>query len=430
MEPAPAAFTNAGWPKGIDWQSELRPHYATAKRMLGATEAPQDGRTDHLLKELAGERPRTGLVYKAVDVGVFFGDPDRAVPDPYFGGEGPVRQGCRFCGGCMVGCRYGAKNSLDKNYLHLAERRGAEVFPSTEASFIEPEGESYAVHCKTGDGLVRRRRTFRARRVIVAAGVLGTLRLLFRSRDSRRTLPKVSASLGTSVRTNDEAFYGVRTEDHAADFSQGLAISSSLELDERTKMEIVRYPKGSDAMGLLASPLFTEPTFRLRLLEFLREFVRRPLDVIRLLNPIGFATKTIILMSMQSTDGMMHLGWRRRLGIFGKRLAQVSKDLRRPTVIIPRSEKIARTLAQKIGGEPGSTWTALFGMSFTAHILGGCPIGSGPGEGVVDASHQVFGHEGLYVLGGATVPANLGVNPSLTITAMAERAMAAFPPPL
>ena len=428
--PPKEIFSRPEWPPGLDWDKELAPHYATARRMLGATQNPKLTRADELLRQCATEIGK-GDTWHPTDVAVFFGEPGKTVPDPYFGGKGPERAGCTMCGGCMVGCRYNAKNTLDKNYLYLAEKLGVVIFPETQVERIEAlPGGGYRLHSFRSTALGKRaRKQWEARNVVLAAGVLGTVELLIRARDSG-ALPQLSAALGRRVRTNSEAIVGA-TARGEADFTDGIAITSSIYPDEFTHIEPVRYSRGSDVMGFLAKPLVDGGPGLPRALKFLFVCLAHPLDFLRSLIPIGWAKKTIILLVMQTRDNDMQLVRKRRwFWPFGRSLtsAPSERSERRNPSYIPVANDMARRMAQKIDGWPSSAINeVLLDVPTTAHILGGAAIGGGPEQAVCDAQHRVFNYPGLYVVDGSSVPVNLGVNPSLTITAMAEHAMAAVP---
>lgn len=434
IEPPIASF--AGWPAGLgvaDWHVALAPYYQTARRMLGSTKARLGHAADEALR--AGARAMGAeSSYHGVDVGVFYGEPGRVVPDPYFGGEGPPRTGCTECGGCMVGCRVGAKNSLVKNYLFLAEAKGARVVDRAEVRRVEPlaarpGGEAgYEVEYRAPGIIPGPRKRLRAPQVIFAGGVLGTLKLLFRCRDVIRTLPRLSPTLGTQVRTNGESILGVRVCDRSVDYSGGVAIAAGFNATPHTKVEAVRYPRGSDFMAFLIMPMLHGSTVARRIGQFILRCVTKPWNTFRLKWPIGFARETVIVLVMQTLDSKCRFLLRRRLTrLLARDVAPDFRESGRPPVKIPEGDAAAEQIAKAIGGVAGGSIADVLGMSFTAHILGGCPMGRSELDGVIDASHRVFGYPGLYVLAGAAIPANLGVNPSLTITAMAERAIGLIP---
>jgi cholesterol oxidase len=428
----PAFFADPQWGGLADWEGELRPHYDTAERMLGVTE--YDGMTaaDELLREYAAEIGVTET-FKQTRVGVFFGEPGTQVPDPYFGGEGPPRSGCIRCGSCMVGCRHGAKNTLVKNYLWFAERLGAEVLPEREAVEIRPleapdGSDGYAVTTvHPGAWLRRRERTLTAHGVVVAAGALGTNQLLADCRHSG-ALPRLSARLGHLVRTNSESIQAVTAPDDSRDFARSVAITSSIYPDPDTHIEVVTYGRAGDAMSRLFTTMTGPGTRVTRPLKWIAAMIRHPLRTTRLLWPARWSQRTVILLVMQSLDTAMRLrASPRRLGR-GVRL-QTEQDPKRPNpTYLPAAERAARWFAKRTGGVPQSALTeSTLNIPTTAHILGGAVIGADPSSGVVDARNRAFGYANLLVCDGAAVPANPGVNPSLTITALAERAMSFVP---
>ncbi len=434
LEPLDAFYGDPKWadlvPEG--WRAALAPHYATAKRMLGVVEAAHLGDSDRVLEAVANEMGR-GATFHRTHVGVYFGEPGKTVPDPFFGGEGPERTGCVLCGGCMVGCRHGAKNTLDRNYLYLAEKRGAVVVADTKVVAVRPRagpGGGYEVETRRAGGMLRRRRrTYTARGVVFAAGVLGTVDLLLRCRE-RGLLPRLSGRIGTYVRTNSEALVAAKAKSGDADYSRGIAISAGFYPDENTHIETVRYPKGSDFMSLLGTVLVGGGPPWPRPLRFLATVLRHPIRFLRLLNPFGWARRTIILLVMQPVDNSLELRLRRRWWWPFRRVLDSDRGRRPPVpTYIPVANEVAERMSEKIDGIPGSVLPeVLFDLSSTAHILGGCPMGRGPEDGVIDARGRVFGYDGLYVVDGSAVSANLGVNPSLTITALAEHAMSHVPP--
>lgn len=427
LTPPEKAFRDARWPEGIDWQRALAPHYATARRMLGATPSPRVFPADDLLREVVEEETGRGATFQRHEVGVFFGEPGVAVPDPYFGGEGPERAGCTFCGACMTGCKHGAKNTLDRNYLFLAENLGVEIHAETMVTDLRPADGGWQVDAvRSTSHLARRPRTFRARGVVLAAGALGTTRLLLRCK-ANGSLPRLSDQLGNFVRTNSEQLVGASARDDRIDFSEGIAITSGVDADEHTHMEVVRYGKGHDFMGTLTTFLTPDLPPRPRWLVWLRMFLRHPLRHLRLMSARHWAARTVIVLVMQPLESFMRLRLGRRLGF--ETLRSEVADGSRPPSFIPLGNRVAERLGEKIGGIPGSLLLEVLGnRSSTAHILGGAVIASSPGDGVCDAQGRVFGYEGLYVADGAAVPANLGVNPALTITALAEHVMQGISP--
>ncbi|MCB9639135.1 MAG: GMC family oxidoreductase [Myxococcales bacterium] len=424
-------FSAAQWPEGIDWRDELLPHYRMAQFMLGVTENIYEGEADRLLREAADELGK-GDSYVKTPVAVYFGKSGKTETDPFFGGAGPERTGCNFCGGCMVGCRFGAKNTLDKNYLYFAEQLGCKIHPERTVLDIRAlDGGGYEIlHRRTGSWLKRDEQRTRARNVVLSAGVLGTVRLLFEAKE-RGSLPNVSGFLGEQVRTNSEAILGVSDTRKDIDHSKGIAITSSVHVDDHTHIEVVRYSKGSDFIGTIATLMTDGGPGRWRPWEWIKTAVRHPLQFLGTLWPFGWAKKTFVLLVMQTLDNAVGLKMRRSWRTFWRRGLDTSmpKDGEAIPTYIPLGNQVARSIAHKTNGVPlSSIPEVLMNVPTTAHILGGAIIGASKETGVIDANHEVFGHKGLYVCDGSVVPANLGVNPSLTITAMAERAMSKIPP--
>lgn len=426
-------FRDPQWGDLEDWERALAPHYAEAQRMLGVAEVATDDPADELLREF-GEAIGVGDTYRKTPVGVFFGEPGKTVPDPYFDGEGPARTGCIHCGRCMVGCPHGAKNTLVKNYLWLAERRGVVVIPDTTVTEIRPLGaadgsDGYAVSSERS-GMIRGRgrRRLTARGVVVAAGALGTNKLLQRCRLTG-ALPRISPRLGELVRTNSEMILAVTVpEDYPDDLTKRVAISGSIYPDPHTHIETVIYGNDGDSMSLLYTLLVGDGTRLTRPLKLLAQILRRPGRFLKTLWPRGWSRRTIILLVMQTLDNAIAL--RPKLRRNGEVRLRTEQDPERPNpTFIPVANQAAEWLAKRTGGVAQSSIPeALFNVPTTAHILGGAVIGHGPEDGVVDAKQRVFGYRNLLVCDGSAVPANPGVNPSLTITAMAERAMSYIPP--
>ncbi|GAA2364090.1 GMC family oxidoreductase [Dactylosporangium salmoneum] len=416
-------YDDPQWRDITDWRAELEPFYDQAERMLGVATYARTTSADKAFRKVA-QRMGVGESFHATPVGVYFG---RSGVDPYFGGAGPQRQSCEHCGSCMTGCRVGAKNTLVKNYLYLAERMGAEVFPLTTATEVRPAvpgspDGGYTVHTR-GTGRRGRRRTFEAGQVVFAAGALGTQRLLLRMQ-ADGVLPHLSRRLGTLTRTNSESIVGARTLRKGADFTDGVAITSSFHPDANTHIEPVRYGPGSNAMGLLQTVLTDGGPWRP--LRWFGAFFRHPIRHLRVLSVHRWSHKTVIALVMQSLDNSLDVHYRR--GWTGRRRLTTTQGHGEPNPAwIPAGNEAVRLLAEEIGGLPGGSWSEVFNIPLTAHILGGATIGDSAATGVVDPYHRVYGHPGLHVVDGAAVSANLGVNPSLTITAQAERAMSMWP---
>ncbi|MHB8532530.1 MAG: FAD-dependent oxidoreductase [Solirubrobacteraceae bacterium] len=425
-------FEDRQWAGLADWESELAPHYEEAQRMLGVVQTPLEDPADQLLREL-GEELGVGDTYKRTPVGIYFGEPGRTVADPFFGGDGPERTGCTLCGRCMVGCVHGAKNTLVKNYLWLAERLGAQVLPERTVVDVRPiggaeGGEGYEVESvRSGAWLRKDRRVQRARGVVVAAGPLGTNRLLQKCR-LEGSLPAISPRLGELVRTNSESILTVTVPEDYSDRLIGRpAISSSIYPDANTHIETVTYGDDGDSMRLLYTLLTGDGTRLTRPLKLLGQIARHPGRLAKVLFAKHWSRRTIILLVMQTLDNAIAL--RPRKGPFGSFWLQTEQDPERPNpTFIPVANKAAEWFAERTGGIAQSSLTeAMFNIPSTAHILGGAVIAADPEHGVVDSRQRVFGYENLLVCDGSAVPANVGVNPSLTITALAEHAMSALP---
>ena len=428
-----AFFEDPQWAELADWETELAPHYDTAERMLGVTEYEGIGPADVLLKEY-GEEIGVGETFTNTRVGVFFDQPGKEVADPYFGGEGPARSGCMRCGNCMVGCRHGAKNTLVKNYLWFAEKLGVKIIPERQVTEIDPLGAAdgsggYCVSSERSGTWVRHQREIlTARGVVVAAGALGTNQLLANCKH-RGSLPRVSERLGAVVRTNSESIQAVTAPDDTRDFSRSIAITSSIYPDPDTHIEVVTYGEGGDALSATFTTMTGAGTKLSRPLKWLAAMGRHPLQTLRLLIPFKWSRRTVILLVMQTVDAAMHLQPKRKLFGGGVRLQTEQDPLRPNPTFIPAAEQVTRWFAKRTGGIAQSALTeSVRNIPSTAHILGGAVVGAGPETGVVDGSNRVFGYENLLVCDGAAIPANPGVNPSLTITAKAEHAMSLIPP--
>ncbi|MFI5010420.1 MAG: GMC oxidoreductase [Solirubrobacterales bacterium] len=433
--PPKAFFEDRQWAGMEDWESALAPHYAEAQRMLGVVQNPHDDPADQLLREL-GEELGVSDTYQKTPVGIFFGAPGesgKTVPDPFFGGEGPERTGCKLCGRCMVGCPHGAKNTLVKNYLYLAEGRGAQVLPERTVVDIRPIGkgngeEGYEVESvRSGSWVRKQRRVHRARGVVVAAGPLGTNLLLQRCRLGG-SLPAISHRLGELVRTNSEAILTVTVpEDYPDDLTRRVAITSSIYPDPHTHIETVSYGNDGDSMRRLYTLMVGDGTRLTRPLKLLGQLLLHPKRLAQVVFAKHWSRRTIILLVMQTLDNAMAL--RPRRGPFGTMWLSTEQDPERPIpTFIPVANKAAEWMAERTGGIAQSSMTeALFNIPTTAHILGGAVIASDRESGVVDAHQRVFGYRNLLVCDGSAIPANVGVNPSLTITALAEHAMSHVP---
>jgi cholesterol oxidase len=430
LVPPEIVWGEGSWKGLADWQREMPEHYATARRMLGVTENRILGDADHMLKKMADEQGVGDSFYRT-DVAVYFGDePGKPHADPYFNGEGPPRSSCIGCGGCMVGCRFNAKNTLDKNYLYFAEKRGAKVLAETRVVDIKPLGpadgsDGYSITTERSTAwFAKDRKTLTARHVVLAASALGTMDLLMRMKQTG-SLPAISDRLGEHVRTNSESLIGVRFPGSNFDMSKGIAIGSGIHIDRFTHIEATRYPRGSDVLGLLGTLLVNGKGFG-RIVRWIGSAFRHPIRFARAAWPFGFARQTLIFLVMQTIDATLRMRLRRRWWWPFKRLL-TTEGQRIPTNI-PQANAFAEHAANKFGGIPiTSSSEILFNVPMTAHCIGGCVMGADAAHGVIDAQHRVFGYHNLLVVDGSAVGANLGVNPSLTITALAERAMSFIP---
>ena len=424
------------WADMAEWEAELAPHYDMAEYMLGVTVNPELWPADHVLKEIATEMGQAHT-FKQAPVAIYFGEPGQTVPDPFFDGAGPERAGCIHCGGCMVGCRHNAKNTLDKNYLYFAEKQGAEIRPESEVVDIRPlpqpqlDGARYeVVYKRVTDWFIKRQQVVRARHVVLSAGVLGTNNLLLRCRDETGSLPLLSSRLGQYVRSNSEALMGVTARSGKVDYSQGVAITSHFWVDDVTSVEPVRYSRGSSIMRNMAVPLVDlEGNVLQRFLRFVGYGLRHPYDFLKARLLPDWARDSTILLIMQTVENRMAFQRGRSLWtLFRKGLVSQQDEKMPIPSIIEAGRQVVEQFAHKVNGVPQSTMhEVLLNKASTAHILGGCAIGANQDVGVVDTNHEVFHYPGLYVVDGSVIPANLGVNPSLTITALAERAMSRIP---
>lgn len=434
-QPGAAFFEDAQWRGIAEWESELAPHYVTAKRMLGVVERyPHTGPVERIMAGAADDLG-VGSTFRHAPVGVWFGKPGERTPDPFFGGEGPERTGCTLCGNCMVGCRVGAKNTLMKNYLALAERRGVAIEPMRTVSEVRalPDGGFAVTTQRSGAWFRHARTTVTARQVVLAAGTWGTQQLLHRMKASG-ALPRVSEAVGRLTRTNSEALDGAVAVSvpEPLELAHGIAITTSFHVDARTHVENVRYGPGSNLMGALATVLVPgDRQLGARLRSLVAQVLRSPVRQFRLGNLRRWSERGIIALVMQTADNSLTLSLRRR---FGRLVMTSAQGHGEPNPsYLPQAHTAAAAIAARVeadGGVPTAargSWPEVFGIPLTAHFLGGAVISASPADGVIDAYHRVWGHPGLHVVDGAAVPANPGVNPSLTITALAERALSYWP---
>ena len=440
LRPPERVWETGSWAGLADWEGEMPRHYETAASMLGVIENRILGPADHLLQR-AADATGAGHTFYRSKVGIFQpgeGEPgNQTFPDPFFGGEGPERTTCISCGGCMMGCRYRAKNTLDLTYLYLAERRGAVIFPERRVVNVKPldgasdGGAGYEVCTVKSTAWIRSQpESFTCRGVVFSASALGTMELLFRLKENG-SLPEVSGQLGKHVRTNSESLIGARMPGCHEDLSRGVAIGCGVYIDEHTHIEAVRYPAGSDTNGFLTTILTNGRPGPLRIalwvMNIIKSLLRHPFKTVRMLQPLGWARESVILLCMQALDGEIEMRWQRPwFSPFRKSL--VSRGEKIPTYI-PKANEFAEKYAQLAGGFPMSMLPEiLFNIPGTAHCIGGCVIADSSNRGVVDSRHRVFNYKNLYICDGSVIAANLGVNPSLTITALAERAMSFIAP--
>ena len=424
--PAPF-FNDPQWAHITDWHAELDPHYRTARQMLGVTQNPHVTPSDEVLREVARDMG-VEHTFTLTPVGVFFGEPGKEVADPFFGGAGPRRTGCTQCGSCMTGCRVGAKNTLDKNYLYFAEKLGAEVHPLTTVVDVRPRrGSGYVVDAVRTGRSVRRRRnrqSFTANQVVFAAGTYNTQKLLHRLK-ATGSLPDISDRLGTLTRTNSESILGAKSRDRSSDFTRGVAITSSIHPDEFTHIEPVRYGKGSNAMSLLQTALTDGDGRGPRWWRWLRTIATQP-SHLTWFSPRRWSERTVILLVMQTLDNSITV--RSKKNLLGRHTITSGPGHGAPNPTwIPVGNEATRRVAEKINGVAGGSTGEIANIPMTAHFIGGCAIGDSPETGVIDPYHRLYGHDGLFVVDGSSISANLGVNPSLTITAQAERAASLWP---
>jgi cholesterol oxidase len=415
---------------GFDWKKELAPHYETVEKMLGVSGNPNKDIQDQYLQQTA-EKMGAGHTFGPTPNGIYFGTPETMEPDPYFNGQGPNRAGCYLCGRCLTGCPHGSKNTLDKNYLYLAQRLGAAILPLRKVKYIIPlEGGGYQLKLKHPAKPFYKYPPLKAKMVVVAAGVVGSLELFFHSRNIAKTLPAVSGQLGKVVRTNSEAIVGALSPESEKDLTYGTAISSHFYPDDHTHITQNRFPAGYTFMKFFTGPLVDGSNPTARSLKALGAIAAHPTTLARHWFAKNWHKRVTVLTVMQHLDNQISFVYGRKASFLFRRglksRAVIGKSA--PTYL-PVANQAARTLAEVCGGQPLNILTESIGnTSTTAHILGGCHMGSSVDTGVIDTSHQVFGYPGLYVIDGSAVSANIGANPSLTIAALAERAMNLIPP--
>lgn len=424
--PKTAFFKTGSWAGLCDWEEELKPYYPIALKMLGATQNPILFDGDLALKELAKEIGKEDQ-FAPTNVAVYFGKPDETVPDPYFDGKGPDRTGCNFCGQCMTGCPNNSKNTLDKNYLFLAQEHGAKILAEKEVIGVEPIGEKngtdgYEIEYQDSTKFFKKKTKVTAKGVIFSGGVLGTLKLLLKLKST--TLPNLSDRLGHDVRSNNETLVSVSSLNKDINMSKGIAIGSILHTDEHSHLEVCRYGEGSDAWKLTHLPYSTAQNHLVRYFNILVSFLKSPVKYMKIYLKNSWAKKTVVLLFMQTLDSTLIFKKSKFGGLFSK----VGSG-KKPTAYIPESVKLTSMYQKKVNGKPSSFIAeAALGIPTTAHILGGAVMGESAQTGVIDKDNKVFGYKNMYVIDGSMISANPGVNPSLSITAIAERAMSKIAP--
>jgi len=415
-------FEADSWSHLNNWEAELKPFYQTARKMLGVTENPNLEYGDKALQHLSINLKKEEL-FESTDVAVFFGEPNKVISDPYFNGEGPDREGCNFCGACMIGCKHNAKNTLDKNYLFFAQKKGAEILAETkviDVKLVEASKKEYVVSWKSSTNIFKKRGNITCNGVVFAGGVLGTIPLLLKLKES--SLSKLSKMVGRGIRTNSESLVGVTSTDKGKEFSKGVAIGSILHTDKYSHIEPVRYPPGSGFWRLQMLPMLEGRNWVIRLAKVFGKIISQPIKWLRLYLVKDWAKQTQILLFMQTLNSTLS---------FTKGLFRMNSKLdfgKAPTAFIPESRDLAKQYGELVDAEPVALISeTLLGIPTTAHILGGAVMGNDETEGVIDKDNKVFGYENIYVCDGSAISANPGVNPSLTIAAIAERAMSKIP---
>lgn len=419
MIPPDTFFNNPSWGHLKDWKTNLLPFYSLAKKMLGTIPYPKHYEEDKILKKVAEDMGR-GNTFNKVNVGVYYGD-TKKWKDPYFKGLGPERKGCVECAGCMVGCRYGAKNTLDKNYLFFAEKFGAEVFPETLVTKIEYKDNLYHIHTQSSTSWFgRNKKVFRSKGLIMSGGVLGTMELLLKQKYKLKTLPNLSDTLGEQLRTNSESLCGVLAGDRK--LNNGVAISSVFNPDEDTHVEIVKFPDHSGALSRMGMPATSEGNPFVRTAKMIGNIILHPIESLRVFFTTNQPRNSVIFLVMQSLDNSMKMIWKNSL--FGGGIGISNKEQGKVPAYIPQGQEVMKHYAKEINGLPMNAVTEImFNMSTTAHILGGCPMGKTRNESVINDKFEVHGYPNMLILDGSVIQGNLGVNPSLTITALSEYAM-------
>jgi cholesterol oxidase len=424
-KPPASYFVDKQWNQITDWDAELSPWYDQASRMLGVASNPYFSPSDEAMKQVA-DQMGVGHTFKLAPLGVYFGDGNGVKSkDPFFGGVGPDRDGCLQCGACMTGCRHNAKNTLPKNYLGLAEKAGAKVFPEHTVVKMEQVNDgSWRISARKSSAWFGGKRSFTASQVVVAAGTYNTQKLMHKMK-SDGTLPKISNALGKLSRTNSEALTGTIMPKGGTDYSKGSAITSSFFPDEHTHVEPVRYGKGSNFMGLLQTVMTDGTNIKKRRQQWLKQIVTKPSLLLKIMDVRQWSQRTVVALIMQNVDSSITVKGKR--GLLGWRLTSENDSDTPNATYIPAANEVARRIAENKGGIAGGHIGDLVNAPFTAHFVGGCVIGATANDGVIDPYHRVWNYPTMHIVDGASVTANLGVNPSLTITAQAERAFSMWP---
>jgi len=414
-------FNTGSWSGLNNWEEDLKPHYKTALKMLGATYTPQLFDGDKALQKIAKKLSKEAQ-FSPTNVAVYFGKPNVAHPDPYFEGKGPERVGCNYCGACMTGCPNNSKNTLDKNYLYFAQKNGAKIIAEKEVFDIQPitsdnGSDGYEVSIKNSTKFYKKKEVITTKGIIISGGVLGTVKLLLKLK--KASLPKLSDRLGHDIRTNNETLVSVSTLDDKLNLSKGVAIGSILHTDENSHLEIVRYGEGSNAWKLFHVPYSVSKNHLIRYFNIIWSFLKSPFRYFKIYLKNSWAKKTVVLLFMQTLDSTLVF----KKSIFGGMKSKIDSG-KAPTPFIKESIKLTSQYAKEVNGKPTTfIGEALLGIPSTAHILGGAVMAKDAKTGVIDKNNKVFGYENMYIIDGAMISANPGVNPSLTITAIAERAM-------
>ncbi len=422
--PKSGFFNSGSWKGLVDWENDLQPFYAVSKKMLGAEIHPYMSKSDKVMQTLAEEMGKKDS-FEKTDVAVYFGKPGETVPDPYFEGKGPDRTGCKLCGGCMLGCRFNAKNTLDKNYLYLAQQLGCEIKAETVVYDVIPlnhdGSEGYKIKFKESLKSFPKKGSVTAKGVIFAGGVLGTMDLLLKLKES--SLPNLSETLGKGVRTNSESLIGVTTFDKNTSFSEGIAIGSIINIDENRHVEPVKYSDGSGFWRIFMAPMVQGKSIFSRFLNMMKDLISHPVDNFKAFFVDDWSKRTHILLYMESIDSTLQMK-RTKLG-YKKTKIEAGEA---PTAFNPIAQSIAKKVEKIIDGKAMvMSSETLFGIPTTAHILGGACMGKDDNEGVIDSNNHVFNYQNMLICDGSMISANIGVNPSLSITAITERAMSLIP---